>query len=84
MPNQRKISIKIRSKDRTGLIFEITKIFSDMNISILNHSARVYNDRNRGMISECNLIVCPENEDITILAKRRLRKIKGVISVNEN
>ena len=55
-----------------------------MNISILNHSARVYNDRNRGMISECNLIVCPENEDITILAKRRLRKIKGVISVNEN
>lgn len=82
MPNQRKIAIKIRSKDRTGLIFEITKIFSDMNVGILNHSARIYNDRNRGMISECNLIVCLENEDITALAKRRLRKIKGVISVN--
>lgn len=84
MPNQRKLAIKIRSKDRTGLIFEITKIFSDMNVGILNHSARVYNDRNRGMVSECNLIVCPENEDITSLAIRRLRKIKGVISVNEN
>ncbi len=82
MPNQKEIAIKIRSKDRTGLIFEITKIFSDMNVGILNHSARVYNDRNRGMISECNLIICPENEDITALAKRRLRKIKGVISVN--
>lgn len=82
MPNQKEIAIKIRSKDRTGLIYEITKIFSDMNVGILNHSARVYNDRNRGMISECNLIVCPENEDIAEMAKRRLRKIKGVISVN--
>ncbi|MCM1230891.1 MAG: hypothetical protein NC489_12225 [Ruminococcus flavefaciens] len=82
MSNQKATAIKIRSKDRTGLICEITKIFSDMNIGILNHSARVYNDRNKGMISECSLIVCPENEDITALAKRRLRKLKGVISVN--
>ena len=78
----KEIVIKILARDRTGLIYEITKIISDLNIGILNHSARTYNDRHRGMVSECNLIVCPENEDITVLAKRRLRKIKGVISVN--
>lgn len=82
MSNQGKTAIKIRSKDRTGLMSEITKIFSDMNVPIENHSARVYNDRNRGMISECNLTVRPENEDITATAKHRLRKIKGVVSVD--
>lgn len=79
--NNKETAIKILSKDRTGLIYEITKVFSDLNITIVNHSARVYNDRNKRMLSECQVIVTSENNDIVTLAKRRLKHIKNVISV---
>lgn len=81
MLNNEETTIKILSRDRTGLICEITEIFCDLNIGILNHSARVYNDRNKRMVSECKVTVCHENNDIVTLAKRRLRHIKNVISV---
>lgn len=73
--------IKILSKDRTGLIYEITKVFYDLNIGILNHSAKVYNDRNKRIVSECQMTIFSENYDIVTLAKRRLQHIKNVISV---
>lgn len=82
MSNENKeITIKILSKDRTGLIYEITKIFYDLNIGILNHSAKVYNDRNKRIVSECNVIISPEDYAAVTLAKQRLRHIKNVISV---
>ncbi len=38
------VSIEIILKDRNGLVYEITKIMSELNVDILHHEARVYNN----------------------------------------
>lgn len=75
------ISITIISKDRIGLINEYTSIISDLDINILNHNAKVINNRNNGMVSVFKVdILFDEDEKVKIL-RHRLSKIKGIISV---
>lgn len=74
-------TIEILSKDRTGLVSEITGIMSDLNITILQHNARVYNHRHKGMVSDFKVHVKADSPEQIELLIRRLSKIKGVISV---
>lgn len=75
------VSLQIVSKDRTGLVNEISGIISELNIAILNHNARVYNNRNKEMISDFKVYVQTNNDKNIDVLIRRLNKIKGVISV---
>lgn len=75
------VSLQIVSKDRTGLVNEISGIISELNIAILNHNARVYNNRNKEMISDFKVSVQTDNDKNIDVLIRRLNKIKGVISV---
>ena len=74
-------SLGIIAKDRTGLVNEISKIIADLNITILHHNARVYNNRNKGLVSDFKVDVKADNSDQIDILIRRLNKVKGVICV---
>ncbi|MDE5582754.1 MAG: hypothetical protein K2K89_12185 [Ruminococcus sp.] len=76
------VSIEVITKDRKGLVYEITGIISELNIAILNHKARVYNNKNKGMVSDFKVVVKAESHRHIETLIHRLNKIKGVISVN--
>ncbi|MDE5770516.1 MAG: hypothetical protein K2I06_02640 [Ruminococcus sp.] len=76
------VSIEVITKDRNGLVHEITGIISKLNIAILNHKARVYNNKNKGMLSDFKVVVKAESHSQIETLIYRLNKIKGVISVN--
>lgn len=81
--NQKELaSIEVITKDRKGLVYEITGIISELNIAILNHKAKVYNNKNKGMVSDFKVVVKAENHRQIETLIHRLNKIKGVISVN--
>ncbi|MGN1085490.1 MAG: ACT domain-containing protein [Porcipelethomonas sp.] len=75
------VSLQIISKDRTGLINEISGIISGLNITILNHNARVYNNRKKEMISDFKVAIRTDNYKTIELLVRKLKNIKGVIVV---
>ncbi|MGN0631923.1 MAG: ACT domain-containing protein [Ruminococcus sp.] len=75
------ISLQIVSKDRIGLVSEISGIISELNIAIVNHKARVYNNRNKEIISDFKVDVQTDNDKNIDVLIRRLNKLKGVISV---
>ncbi|MDE6036275.1 MAG: hypothetical protein K2G36_10245 [Ruminococcus sp.] len=79
--NDEPVSIEVLTKDRNGLIYEITGIIADLNITILNHRAKVYNNRNKGMISDFKVVVKADSYIKIGTLVHRLNKIKGVISV---
>ncbi|MBD5159053.1 MAG: hypothetical protein HDT23_02250 [Ruminococcus sp.] len=78
------VSIEVITKDRKGLVYEITGIISELNIAILNHRAKVYNNKNKKMMSDFKVVVRAENYIQIETLIHRLNKIKGVISVNRN
>lgn len=75
-------SIEIIAKDRNGLVHEITGIISELNIAILHHEARVYKNKNKGMVSDFKVDVKADNHNQIEILIRRLNKIKSVISVH--
>lgn len=78
--NSHNVLVKILSKDRIGLIYEITSTISSLNVPIMSHGARVYTDNKKKKMSLCSVCICIDDENIQTLFNR-LRKIKGVVRV---
>ena len=79
--NGESVAVEVLTKDRNGLVYEITGIIADLNITILNHRAKVYNNRNKGMVSDFQVVVKADSYNKIEILVHRLNKIKGVISV---
>jgi len=72
-------NLKIRVKDRIGLVNEITTMISDLGITILKHDANVISSK--GMeISSFNAKLYSEDYRSFALLKRKCEKIKGLVS----
>ncbi len=75
------VSVKVLSKDRTGLVGEISTEISSHNIEIRSHRAKVFTDDRNEQLSvfEANIYV---DSTVSLQALlHRLHKIKGVVSV---
>jgi (p)ppGpp synthase/HD superfamily hydrolase len=81
-PDSASVTISITAKDRNGLVHEIAGTVSQLDIAILHHEARVYNNRNKGLVSESTFTVGADSEIKIDTLINRLKKIKGVINVN--
>jgi (p)ppGpp synthase/HD superfamily hydrolase len=79
--NPETVTIKITAKDRTGLVHEIAGIIAQLHIPILHHEAKVYNNKNKGMISESAIGIQTDNKNQLDALIRKLKKMKGIISV---
>lgn len=78
-----RISLEIIAKDRNGLLHEIAKKITELDIAIVHHEARVCDNKNKGMVSKSRMeIHVKDHEQLEILI-RGLMKIKGVIRVQE-
>ena len=75
------VSVKVVSKDRPGLVGEISQAISVLGIKIIHHKAKVYtSDRSSHMsVFEADLYLDGNINLQSLLHK--LHKIKGVVSV---
>lgn len=77
----RNISIEILSKDRIGLIHDITSAISALDMQVIHYHAKVFTDNKSRKMSECNVSVSIDEQGCRALLSR-LRKIKGVVRVS--
>lgn len=78
---QQTILLQILSKDRVGLVHEITATISSLNVSIKYLNAKVFKNKKQGKRSLLEVKICIDEDDLQILF-RKLRKIKGVMNLN--
>lgn len=79
--NLQNISIEILSKDRIGLMSEITSVISELDAQIIHYGAKVFTDRRSRIMSECNISVSIAEQNRPALLSR-LRKISGVVALS--
>jgi (p)ppGpp synthase/HD superfamily hydrolase len=79
--NPTSVSVRVLSKDRGGLVGEITTVITAFGGDITAHKARVFtDDKNRDMsLFEGSINLDGEEAVQTLL--HRLHKIRGVVSV---
>ena len=77
------ISIKLTVKDRIGLVNEVMKILSDLNIMIYNHKADVFQDNHKRIdVATFRLNLEPLSEDSLTALFKRFNRLKGFISLD--
>lgn len=79
--NSRNISIEILSKDRIGLVHDITSAISALDAQVIHYHAKVFTDNKSRKMSECSVSVSIDEQGCRALLGR-LRKIKGVVRVS--
>ena len=73
--------IEVVSKDRVGLVSEISGAISRSGADIRSHSAKVYNDVAGNPMSRFTAIVeFDDSKSNTDELMRRIRRIRGVVS----
>lgn len=76
-------NVKLIIKDRIGLVNEVMKILSDLNIMIYNHKADVFQDnRKRINVATFRLNLEPLSKDKLIVLFKKFNRLKGAISVD--
>ena len=75
------ITIEILLHDRIGLMSEITSAISAFNAEIIKYHAKVFTDNKSRKMSRCKVEVSIDEQGVRALLGR-LRKIKGVVSLN--
>ena len=78
--NNLDITIDILSRDRIGLMAEITSALSAFNAEIIKYRAKVFNDNKSRKMSKCRVNVNVGEQELRALLGR-LNKISGVVSV---
>lgn len=79
--NPKNVLVKVLSKDRMGLVGEITTVIAFLGADITSHNAKVYtNDKNQDMSMFEGIIELDGTVSLQVLL-HRLHKIKGVVSV---
>lgn len=77
------IGIKLTVKDRLGLVNEVMKILSDLNIMIYNHKADVFQDNHKRInVATFRLNLEPLSEDNLNTLFKRFNRLKGFISLD--
>jgi glycine cleavage system regulatory protein len=80
--NPKSVSLKVLSKDRSGLVGEITSEIAAFGADITKHKARVFtNDKNQDMSLFEGSINLDGETGLQVLL-HRLHKIRGVVSVS--
>lgn len=75
------IDLYIKSKDRIGLLSEIFTVFSQLEVGITDHKAKVYTGDNGRRYSRLSASTKPISGDKANTLLHRLNKVKGVIAV---
>ena len=78
--NNLDITIDILSRDRIGLMAEITSAISTFNAEIIKYRAKVFTDNKSRKMSKCRVNVSVGEQELRSLLGR-LSKISGVVSV---
>lgn len=78
---EQRIDLQIRSNDRIGLLSEIFAVFSEMEITMVKHRAKVYTADNGRKYSQLSAETEPINGSKADTLLHRINKIKGVIGV---
>ena len=78
--NNLDITIDILSRDRIGLMAEITSAISAFNAEIIKYRAKVFTDNKSRKMSKCRVNVSVGEQELRALLGR-LSKISGVVSV---
>lgn len=75
-----KLTVKIKVKDRVGVVNEICGIISGMGIGIIRHGARVSEDRTGTQISCFQAQLDISGGDDILRLRRKCERIRGFIS----
>ena len=79
--NNLDITIDILSRDRIGLMAEITSAISTFNAEIIKYRAKVFTDNKSRKMSRCRVDVSIDEHGLKELLGS-LRKIKGIVSLS--
>ena len=79
--NLRDVSIEILSRDRIGLMAEITEIVAGFDVQTVHYDAKVLSDDHGERLFECKISVCVDNNKLRML-HNRLYRIKGVLKLS--
>jgi ACT domain-containing protein len=76
-------NIKLTVKDRIGLVSEVMKTLSDLNIMVYNHKADVYQDNCKHIqVATFRLTLESLPQDRLNLLLKKFNKLKGTLSVD--
>lgn len=77
-------TIHIKVRDRIGLVNEITGIIKNLGIGVVKHGAVVTMDRSGCPVSSFRAVLdIGDSAEFQLLTKR-MRRIKGLISIESN
>lgn len=76
-------NIKLIVKDRVGLVSEVMKTLSDLNIMVYNHKADVFQDNCKHIqIATFKLTIESLSQEKLSILLKKFYKLKGYISVD--
>lgn len=75
--------VKLVIKDRVGLVNEVMKILSDLDIMMYHHKADVFQDNNKHIkVATFRLTLESLSQNKLDILLKRFRKLKGSIDVD--
>lgn len=81
LDTEQSVDLHIKSNDRIGLLSEIFAVFSELEIAIVGHRAKVYTADNGKKYSQLSAKIEPISGNKVDTLVHRLNKVKGVIGV---